>query len=245
MPSGQAGEHRREIVVPVDGHEVDGEVVELRTSDPRRSRSPSSSVWCAFDAFDMALLLCRPAARVARGREERTNLVATRGMGRSPHLPKPRLRGDAHLYAPRVEKPDEVAPVRLAELVASLSLGIDLGFGQPMEHVLRQCLIALRLGEQLGLDETERARSTTPRCSSTWAATPTPTSRPSGSATTSRSRRPSTSYEPFSVRDIDRHGAPDRVGRHTAAPVPHRTRVRRLRPSRGERHDRPPRRARP
>src|SRR4029453_14115822 len=28
-----------------------------------------------------------------------------------------------------------------------------LGFGQPMEHVLRQCLIALRLGEGLGLDE--------------------------------------------------------------------------------------------
>ena len=54
-------------------------------------------------------------------------------------------------------KPPEVAPVRLAELVASLSLGIDLGFGQPMEHVLRQCLIALRLGEQLGLDEAERA----------------------------------------------------------------------------------------
>ncbi len=53
--------------------------------------------------------------------------------------------------------PPEVATVRLAELVASLSLGIDLGFGQPMEHVLRQCLIALRLGEQLGLDEVERA----------------------------------------------------------------------------------------
>jgi hypothetical protein len=35
--------------------------------------------------------------------------------------------------------------VRLAELVAALSLGIDLGFGQPMEHVLRQCLIAMRL----------------------------------------------------------------------------------------------------
>jgi hypothetical protein len=29
------------------------------------------------------------------------------------------------------------AQVRLAELVAALSLGIDLGFGQPMEHVLR------------------------------------------------------------------------------------------------------------
>src|SRR3954453_20060126 len=49
------------------------------------------------------------------------------------------------------------AHVRLAELVASLSLGIDLGFGQPMEHVLRQCLIALRLAERSGLDEGERA----------------------------------------------------------------------------------------
>src|SRR5207248_2021911 len=47
--------------------------------------------------------------------------------------------------------------VRLAELVAALSLGIDLGFGQPMEHVLRQCLIALRLAERFGLDEQERA----------------------------------------------------------------------------------------
>jgi response regulator RpfG family c-di-GMP phosphodiesterase len=47
--------------------------------------------------------------------------------------------------------------VRLAELVSALSLGIDLGFGQPMEHVLRQCLIALRLAEGLGLDEEQRA----------------------------------------------------------------------------------------
>jgi HD-GYP domain-containing protein (c-di-GMP phosphodiesterase class II) len=48
------------------------------------------------------------------------------------------------------------AEVRLAELVAALSLGIDLGFGQPMEHVLRQCLIALRLAERVGLDEQTR-----------------------------------------------------------------------------------------
>jgi HD-GYP domain-containing protein (c-di-GMP phosphodiesterase class II) len=45
---------------------------------------------------------------------------------------------------------------RLAELVAALSLGVDLGFGQPMEHVLRQCLIALRLASQAGLDEQDR-----------------------------------------------------------------------------------------
>jgi HD-GYP domain-containing protein (c-di-GMP phosphodiesterase class II) len=47
--------------------------------------------------------------------------------------------------------------VRLAELVAALSLGVDLGFGQPMEHVLRQCLIALRLAERIGLGEEARA----------------------------------------------------------------------------------------
>ena len=47
--------------------------------------------------------------------------------------------------------------VRLAELVAALSLGVDLGFGQPMEHVLRQCLIALRLADQAGLEGPDRA----------------------------------------------------------------------------------------
>lgn len=46
--------------------------------------------------------------------------------------------------------------VRLAELVALLSLGTDLGLGQPMEHMIRACLIALRLGERLGLAESER-----------------------------------------------------------------------------------------
>jgi HD-GYP domain-containing protein (c-di-GMP phosphodiesterase class II) len=45
---------------------------------------------------------------------------------------------------------------RLAELVAALSLGVDLGFGQPMEHVLRQCLIALRLADHAGLGDADR-----------------------------------------------------------------------------------------
>src|SRR2546423_10181439 len=47
--------------------------------------------------------------------------------------------------------------VGLAGPVAALSLGVDLGFGQPMERVLRQCLIALRLAEAIGLDEQQRA----------------------------------------------------------------------------------------
>jgi HD-GYP domain-containing protein (c-di-GMP phosphodiesterase class II) len=48
------------------------------------------------------------------------------------------------------------ARVTLAELLAVLSLASDLGMGQPMEHALRQCLIALRLAEHLGLDKEER-----------------------------------------------------------------------------------------
>lgn len=51
---------------------------------------------------------------------------------------------------------EERAPVRLAEIVAALSLGIDLGFSQPMEHVLRQCLIALRIAERVGLSDGAR-----------------------------------------------------------------------------------------
>lgn len=48
------------------------------------------------------------------------------------------------------------ARVTLAELLAVLSLATDLGMGQPMEHVMRQCLIALRLAERLGVDQAER-----------------------------------------------------------------------------------------
>ncbi|MEN3281764.1 MAG: hypothetical protein V7607_2904 [Solirubrobacteraceae bacterium] len=59
--------------------------------------------------------------------------------------------------SPTVPGDTDRVQVRLAELVAALSLGIDLGFGQPMEHVLRQCLIALRLAEGSGLDEEQRA----------------------------------------------------------------------------------------
>jgi HD-GYP domain-containing protein (c-di-GMP phosphodiesterase class II) len=50
----------------------------------------------------------------------------------------------------------DVPPVRLAELLAALSLGIDLGFSQPMEHVLRQCRIALRIAELVEVGDTDR-----------------------------------------------------------------------------------------
>lgn len=47
--------------------------------------------------------------------------------------------------------------LRLAELMASLSLAIDLGVGQPMEWVLRYCLVGVRLAEILGLSEAEQS----------------------------------------------------------------------------------------
>jgi HD-GYP domain-containing protein (c-di-GMP phosphodiesterase class II) len=62
-------------------------------------------------------------------------------------------RPDGLTYAPA----DAPTGVRLAELVAALSLATDLGIGLPMDHVLRQTLIGLRLGDALGLDDADRA----------------------------------------------------------------------------------------
>jgi HD-GYP domain-containing protein (c-di-GMP phosphodiesterase class II) len=42
--------------------------------------------------------------------------------------------------------------VRTAEVIAALSLATDLGIGVPLEHGLQSTLIAMRLGERLGVD---------------------------------------------------------------------------------------------
>lgn len=55
-----------------------------------------------------------------------------------------------------MDRADAPATARMAELLAALSLGIDLGFAQPMEHVLRQCRIALRMCELLDLGDEDR-----------------------------------------------------------------------------------------
>src|SRR2546426_7827329 len=51
--------------------------------------------------------------------------------------------------------------LRLAELVAALSLATDLGMGQPMAHALRTCLFAIALGRALGFhtETVSRTRS--------------------------------------------------------------------------------------
>ena len=45
--------------------------------------------------------------------------------------------------------------LRLADLLASLSLVADLGFGLPPDEAMRSCLIATTLARRLGLSETE------------------------------------------------------------------------------------------
>lgn len=45
----------------------------------------------------------------------------------------------------------------MAEILGALSLGIDLGFDQPMSHVLRQCHIAIRLGELVDMEPVDLA----------------------------------------------------------------------------------------
>jgi hypothetical protein len=47
--------------------------------------------------------------------------------------------------------------IRVAELMAALSLATDLGLGQPLEHELGVCLAALELADRLGCTAEERS----------------------------------------------------------------------------------------
>ncbi len=47
--------------------------------------------------------------------------------------------------------------VRRAEVLAALSISIDLGLGLPMEHVLRSSLLAALLADELGLEDEQKA----------------------------------------------------------------------------------------
>jgi HD-GYP domain-containing protein (c-di-GMP phosphodiesterase class II) len=50
---------------------------------------------------------------------------------------------------------DTTQQLRLAELMAALSLATDLGMGQPLEQALRTCLISIELTERMGLTKGE------------------------------------------------------------------------------------------
>src|SRR5436305_12984569 len=99
----------------------------------------------------------RPCRRRARGVRPGAR---ARPLGRGAAVPRAKAGGTRTLTGVgslSVAGSSDSSHLRLAELVAALSLGIDLGFGQPMEHVLRQCLIALRLADRIGLPDHERS----------------------------------------------------------------------------------------
>ena len=143
-------------IVPPGPREDDG-----RDAIVRRFRLWTEEI----DEYEVLAADAAPCADVLRLRWELGGLDPNfEGDGRSifeqtayAELDDGRHRCDApRLHRPPtgpVTPPGARPSIRLAELVAALSLGIDLGFGQPMEHVLRQCLIALRLAERVGLDD--------------------------------------------------------------------------------------------
>ena len=47
----------------------------------------------------------------------------------------------------------EDSSIRLAELVAALSVATDLAMSQPLEYALRSCIVAVRLADALGFDD--------------------------------------------------------------------------------------------
>lgn len=50
-----------------------------------------------------------------------------------------------------------MAELRLAELLAALSLATDLGIGHPMEQALRSCLLAVRLADEMDIPQDVRS----------------------------------------------------------------------------------------
>ena len=54
------------------------------------------------------------------------------------------------------QKPTESQYLRLAELMTSFSLAMDLGLGQPLDWVMRSCLLGLKLSRLLGLSTDEQ-----------------------------------------------------------------------------------------
>jgi len=58
-------------------------------------------------------------------------------------------------FRPPIPKREQA--VRLSEVVAALSAALDITEGQPEGHAVRSCVIGMRVGEMLGLDEATRS----------------------------------------------------------------------------------------
>ena len=117
-------------------------------------------------------------------------------------------------------------PIRVAEVLAAVSLTTDLASGVPFEKGLRTCVVATaRSAVALGLDEAERRRCSTRRCCGRWAAPARRRRTRRCSATTWRSRPRSSGSTPAirpcsvpSWPDSAAWAGPDRPA-GTAAPL--------------------------
>ena len=108
----------------------------------------------------------RRGPRRSRSRSEGRHVSATSG---SPSAES--SSSAAHASPPPVEQVDRpverrhhngamTAPVplpRRVEVLAGLSVAIDLGLGQPAEHMLRSAVIAYGLADRLGLSQEQKA----------------------------------------------------------------------------------------
>src|SRR5438105_5521856 len=76
--------------------------------------------------------------------------LATRRQSSAGHIVATPTMDDRAVAQHRPRPAD--SGVRLAELMAALSIATDLGMGQPLESALCSCVVAIRLGEALQLD---------------------------------------------------------------------------------------------
>jgi HD-GYP domain-containing protein (c-di-GMP phosphodiesterase class II) len=112
----------------------------------RPAREPGPGSW---KAAELQISVAAPDPRRHLGRT--IVGVAAQGFGdfiRSPTAPGP---------AGTAPRPPSAAG--RAEVLAALSLAIDLGLGQPMEHMLRAMLLGTRMAEHLGLGQEARGRT--------------------------------------------------------------------------------------
>lgn len=69
------------------------------------------------------------------------------------HVPRPQSEPPTSAFAPASECAEPAARIAMSEVVSSLSRALDLTEGQPLGHSVRACVIGMRLGQEVGLDD--------------------------------------------------------------------------------------------
>src|SRR5437764_7224875 len=110
------------------------------TNDEWRSHR-SSPILCQWDFHEEGVLRLSYKRRVAAIRR-RIGPILYNGL--NGHL---QTRSDERTTLNKTT-PTEL---RLAEVIGALSIATDLGMGNPLEYALCSCVLAMRLGEALGL----------------------------------------------------------------------------------------------